>query len=125
VLLVIMACTFLAMTGIIRAGDARLYKEIFDAAESGRMYSFVLENAERLIEHRTFLLSVIALGAGCAANLLWLFIGWGAYRKLNKLTKLQSALAGALFMAFSILVAIVTFFIANALVGNPISGAGA
>lgn len=118
VLLIIMAGTFLATMGIIRAGDAHLYKEMFDAAEGGRMYSFVLENAEALMAHRPFLISLIVFYVGCAGGLLWIFTGWGAYRKLNQMTKLQSALAGVLFMAFSILVAIVTFFIANALVGK-------
>jgi hypothetical protein len=116
VLKIIMSCLFLAMMGTIRAGDANLYEEIYDAVESGKYFLFLWENIDRLLSSSIYQLSISIglIGFGC--GLLWILAGWGAYRELNHLSRLRSIVAGVLFALFSVPVLAITGLMANALV---------
>jgi hypothetical protein len=102
--------------GTIRAGDANLYEEIYDAVESGKYFLFLWENIDRLLSSSIYQLSISIglIGFGC--GLLWILAGWGAYRELNHLSRLRSIVAGVLFALFSVPVLAITGLMANALV---------
>ena len=114
-LLLIMACFFLATMGLLRALDPALYRELYTAAYSGNLPSFVLQNMDRLWDNPAYKLSLILQVLGFATGLAWIVIGWGAYRALNKLTRARAWVAGVLFMLFCLPIAGFTFLIANAL----------
>jgi hypothetical protein len=106
----------LGMMGTIRAADPVLYKEIYDVAYSGNMVLFAINNSERLIASPGYRFSLLVQFVGFGAMLTWIFVGWGAYRELNQLSKVRSFMAGLLFFVFCIPVEALTFLIANALI---------
>jgi hypothetical protein len=108
--------TYVGAMGTIRAADPALYKEIYDAAYGGNIAAFVIKNSERLLASSGYRLSLCVQFVGYGVMLIWIFIGWGAYRALNRLSKVRSAVAGLLFLVFCFPVAALTFVIANALV---------
>jgi len=69
-----------------------------------------------LLTNPNFRLAVLFLFVALGTGAVWMFIGWGAYRELNGLTKLRSAIAASLFTMFCAPVMAVTYLIANALV---------
>jgi hypothetical protein len=108
--------TYLGTMGTIRAADPGLYKEIYDAAYGGNIAAFFIKNSERLLASSGYRLSLWVQFVGYGVMLTWIFIGWGAYRALNRLSKVRSIMAGLLFLVFCFPVAVLTFVIANALV---------
>ncbi len=116
ILKLIFSLVFLSMMGAMRMVDPTLYRDIFDAVYSGNLAKFLLNNEELLLKNTGYQLSVIVLFIGFSVMLAWIFIGWGAYRELNQLSRLRSTLAGLLFILFCFPIAALTFLIANSLV---------
>jgi len=116
ILLLIMACFYLAAMGLLRALDPLLYRDLYAAAYSGSLPSFVLQDLDRLWQSQGYRFSLILQILGFGSMLGWIVVGWGAYRKLSRLTRVRSVLAGALFLLFCLPIAAFTFLIANALV---------
>ncbi|MCH9639899.1 MAG: hypothetical protein K0U40_10450 [Betaproteobacteria bacterium] len=116
VLKLLMTCTYLATMGTIRAADPVIYKEIYDASYDGQIATYLINNIERLFSNLGYQLSLWVQFIGYGSMLIWIIIGWGAYRELNQLSRVRSTMAGFLFFVFCIPVATLTFFIANALV---------
>ncbi len=105
----------LGIMGTIRAADPALFKEFYDVAYSGNMASFVIKNSERLLANPGYRLSLWVQFVGYGTLLTWIFVGWGAFRELNQLSKVRSIMAGLLFFVFWFPVTALTFLIANAL----------
>ena len=116
VLKLIETSLYLGIMGTIRAADPALFKEIYDAAYGGNLASFFIKNSERLLASPGYRLSLWVQFVGYGAMLTWIFVGWGAYRELNQLSKARSIMAGLLFFVFCFPVTALTFLIANALV---------
>lgn len=112
----LMSFIFLGMMGAIRMVDPTLHKDIFDAAYSGSIAKFILNNEELLFQNTGYQFSMIVQFVGFSTMLIWIFIGWGAYREFNQLSRLRSILAGLLFILFCLPVTALTFVIANSLV---------
>jgi hypothetical protein len=110
------ASLYLCTMGTIRATDPALYKEIYDAAYGGNAAAFFINNSERLLANPGYQLSLWVQAVGYGAILIWIFVGWGAYREINRLSRVRSTMAGLLFFVFCFPVAAFVFLIANALV---------
>jgi len=115
ILMLLSALFYLASMGLLRALDPGIYRELSDAVYGGGLASFVLENIDRLGQSTAFRFYMVLQVIGLLSMLVWVVIGWGGYRALNKLTRLRSVVAGALFVLFCVPVAAFTFLIANAL----------
>lgn len=116
ILKLMMSFVFLGMMGAIRISDPALYKDIFDSAYSGGIATFLINNKQQLLQNTGYRLSIMVQFVGFSAMLAWIFIGWGAYRELNQLSRLQSFAAGLLFILFCLPVTALMFLIANSLV---------
>ena len=116
ILKIMMSFIFLGMMGAIRMVDPALYKDIFDAAYSGGIATFLISNKQQLLQNTGYRLSIMVQFVGFGAMLAWIFVGWGAYRELNQLSRLQSFAAGLLFILFCLPVTALMFLIANSLV---------
>src|SRR5438034_1682242 len=108
--------TYVGTMGTIRLVDPALYKKIYDAAYGGNIVPFLSKSSEQLLVSCGYRLSLCALFVGYGVMLIWIFIGWGAYRALTRLSKVLSFMAGLLFLVFCFPVAALTLVIANALV---------
>jgi hypothetical protein len=102
---------FLSMMGTIRATDPTFYKEMLDATYAGNFASFMMMRQERLAANPVIWVAL----AGYAGMLTWVVAGWGAYRKLNQVSRLRSCVAGVVFFIFAVPVAMLMFVIGNAL----------
>jgi hypothetical protein len=86
VLTLLVTSLYLGVMGTIRAADPTLYKEIYDAVYGGNFAAFLIQNSERLLAAPGYQLSLWVQVVGYGAMLIWIFVGWGAYRELNKAT---------------------------------------
>jgi hypothetical protein len=107
---------FMAMVGVLRVRDADFYSQLMDAVYHGTSGTFIVGQIERLQASHTFLPLMLITFIGLCVMLVWIVAGWGAYRKLNHLSKLRSALAATLFAAFCVPVTAMIYLIANAAV---------
>ncbi len=112
----LMSLTFLGIMGTMRALDPILYKDFYSATTSGRLLKYTFENYDKILNSLGFRLSILATLLGIGGMTVWIIAGWGAFRELHRVSKLQSMAAGFLFCVYSIPVMVLTFFIANALV---------
>ena len=112
----LMSLTFLGIMGSMRAFDPELYDVFYSTAKSGNLPAYAFENYRKILNSPGFRLSCLATMLGFGAMIVWIIAGWGAFRKLHQVSKLQSMAAGFLFCTYSIPVVVLTFFIANGLV---------
>jgi hypothetical protein len=113
------ACWFMALIGILKAGSPQFYTQLMDSVQRGNLRFFVdPRNADALSRVPGFWLVYCG---GIIAAIGWWIAGWGAYRELNRLSKLRSAIAAVLFVILSILVSGGVFLFASAAqnVRNP------
>jgi hypothetical protein len=114
VFLIIVAVLFMAMMGTVRAVDPDFYADMLDATYGGNVLGFALENEERLQQSAVSTIAVFAVPLGILTIAAWIFAGWGAYRDLNRSSRLRSALAAILFTILGLPVFALLFFVANA-----------
>ncbi len=69
-----------------------------------------------LLTHHVVKFALLPLFLGMAVAAVWGFAGRGAYRELNRLTKLRSAFAVSLFALFCVPVMAISYQMANAFV---------
>lgn len=108
------ACWFMSIIGAFRASDAALYKVFMESLYNGSLLTFGPQNIERILQSSALLPIQLIAFTGLTAILVWLYAGWGAYRQINDVSKLQSVLAAILFVLFCIPITAVLFLIANA-----------
>jgi hypothetical protein len=113
VLDLIATCYFMSFIGIFRFTDHQLCGEFMMALCRGEV-DWMLRNYERLMASNAGIPLQFTSLFFFSVMLLWIVAGWGAYRELNHLSRLRSALAFILFPAFSIPVMAVVSSIANA-----------
>jgi hypothetical protein len=116
VFLLIMACWFMALMGTLRAADPQFYADLLEATYGGSPVAFTLEGVERFLNSPALVPVYLVLLAGISALCTWIFMGWGAYRQLNQLSRTRSALAAMLFVLFLLPIEVLLFLIANAAV---------
>jgi len=109
---IILSCWILTMVGVLKAMDPALYRDFMKAAFSGNIAWLI--NSGKLQESAANLPMTLVWLAGSCAMLVWLCVGWGAYRELNSLSKARSALAAVLFLLFCYPVTIMIFLVAIA-----------
>lgn len=114
VLYIFYSCWFLITIGIIRIGNPAFYKLLMDNVHRANMKPFTEPESVAAISHSPGFL--IAYVVGLLAIIAWFFVGWGAYRELNRLSKLRSALAAALFVPSAFVVGILIFMMSAAVV---------
>jgi hypothetical protein len=113
VLDMIAACYFMSFIGIFRIADRHLCGEFMMAICRGET-DWVLRNYERLMASNAGIPLQLMASFFVSVSLLWIIAGWGAYRELNQLSRLRSAIAFILFVGFSIPVMTVASFMASA-----------
>jgi len=111
---IIQTVFYVTARGLLRS-DRVLYDEVMSSAYRGDLLWFQT-NLARLSEHRAMRLFLAALLGGWLATLVWLLIGWGAYREVTGLTRGRSLLAFLIFLIVCIPVYILTTLISTALV---------
>jgi hypothetical protein len=116
IFLVLMAILFLGMTGTIRMFDPALYGQMFDAARNGSSLKFMTQNRTELFANPAYRASMVMQLVGMTAILIWMFVGWGAYRLLSGVSRLRSFFAAVVFAVLCLPVLAITDVIANALV---------
>jgi hypothetical protein len=114
VFLLLMAVWFMLLTGIMRSADPVFYAAYMEAIHSGTLLSFVQEREVQATQSPAAIPTALGVIAGASAAMAWVFAGWGAYRELNRLSKLRSAIAATVFVVLWFPISAVTFFIANA-----------
>src|SRR5262249_21346328 len=111
VLILFTSCWFMAIMGILKAGSPQFYNNMMDSVNRGNLrFFFDPRNADTLLQARTFL---FVFCGGMAAMIIWGIAAWGAYRELNRLSALRSAVAVLVFIAISIPVTMVFFAFAG------------
>jgi len=115
VLKLILSATFMTVIGVLRMGDPSTYAEMNKAIYSGNALWFVT-NADRLAQQPVWQIAAALAVTGVAAMLAWIVIIWGAYRDLNRLSRLRSAAAFVIFCAACVPVYIVASIVASALI---------
>jgi hypothetical protein len=113
VLDMIWACYFMSFMGIFRVADRHLCGEFMLAICRGEA-DWVIRNYDRLMASNAGIPLQFTASFFVSVMLLWIVAGWGAYRELNHLSSLRSAIAFILFVGFSIPVMAVVMSIANA-----------
>ena len=116
ILLLLATGLYLGFAGTIRAIDPALYKDLHDAAYAGNLAAFLVDNQARLLASSAYRASLPVQFAVFGALLAWIFAGWGAYRALNRLSRLRSTMAGLLFVVFCFPVTAFVFVVGNALI---------
>lgn len=112
VLSLLYSCWFMLSIGAMRIGNPALYKLLFDNIHKGNMQPLASQEAkETLAKAPAFL---IVYFVGLILLFAWFFVGWGAYRELNGLSKFRSSLAATLFMPFFFLISALIYMIAAA-----------
>jgi hypothetical protein len=95
-----MSSWFMTLMGILKAGSPQFYANMMNSVNRGNLYFFFDPgNADALLQARSFLL---VFCGGMAAVIVWCIAGWGAYRELNRLSTLRSAVAAVVFVTLSI-----------------------
>ena len=112
---------YLGMMGTIRAFDPALYKEIYEAVFSGSFMGFTIKNSERMMATPGIWVTIV----GYVAILLWIYAGWGAYRELNRLSRMRSFAAGLLFLLLCVPVTALLFLWPTRSSSKQISASGA
>jgi hypothetical protein len=115
VLKIIMSVTFMIVIGVLRMADPAAYEEMNKAVYAGNALWFVT-NADRLIDQPAWQSAMAITLIGLSAMLAWLWTIWGAYREVNRLSRLRSTVAFVIFCAACVPIYIVTSIIANALI---------
>ena len=114
VFLMLMGVWFMVLMGIMRAADPGLYADMWEAVYDGSMLTFVQERVDQISESPVAVPMASAMLFGLMALIAWVFVGWGAYRELNHLSRARSATAATIFVALSVPISAMLFFIANA-----------
>lgn len=116
VLELIMAVTYFAMMGALRTIDPGLYQKLMDAAHAGKLFRYMIDNAESLGASSAIQAMSFIEFLGLGVMIVWFIAGWGAYRTLNGLSKFRSVMAALLFVLLSIPVTVLSAAVAVALV---------
>jgi hypothetical protein len=64
-------------------------------------------------------IALIVFGIGAVGLYCWTIVGWGAFRKLNVLSKTRSFLAFITFQVADLIVGVVAYFLGSALREQP------
>jgi hypothetical protein len=105
---------YIMARGLLRS-DRALSDEVMSNVYRGDLL-WLTTNVARLSGYPIFQLFVLVLLCGWIATLIWLLIGWGAYRELTGLTRSRSLLAFLIFCILCVPVYILTTLISAALV---------
>jgi hypothetical protein len=105
---------YLMIRGILRS-DPALSKELISTASNGNILS-MLSVVERSLKNPVWQLVVIVQGIGLGGMLVWILIGWGAYRQLTGSSKSRSLVAFLLFCVLCLAAYIAMALFAAALV---------
>lgn len=95
--------------GLFKVAEPEFYSAFVKARAEGR-------ELPELSNSDVFLVYVGVLTAGLIVTLLWSFVGWGAYRRLNGVSKVRSAIAFLLMVPLGGLVLAVGFLVASAMI---------
>ena len=114
VLYILYSCWFLITIGVVRVGNPAFYKLLMDNIHHANMKPFTQQESVTAISLSPGFL--IAFLVGFLAIVTWFFVGWGAYRELNRLSKLRSALAATMFIPSAFAVGILIFMMSAAMV---------
>jgi hypothetical protein len=108
----IVILTTLSTFGIVKEASTSLYESYYNVFYGGCSALSVFESiqsrkdviAKELLTnlglYGTLSLPTILTGLEVVPHSLWLFVGWGAYRKLNASSRFRSCLAFALCILF-------------------------
>lgn len=104
---VIYVFVLLVAEGVLKVFD----RELYDA-----MRTAIINGTPKPKHEGSVLYISIALGLiGYTALSIWYMVAWGAYRRLNSLSKRRSAAAFIISAPFNLLAAAAVFFVANAI----------
>ena len=117
VLWLMMALSYMAILGVLRATEVQLYEDYREAVAQGQILEFALKNYERLNKSDAYLPVFVVGHLIVFIPLVWTISVWGAYRVANHLSKFRSGVAFMLFMLFGIPIMASVAFVANAVVG--------
>src|SRR5262245_21982495 len=114
----LLAITYVTTRGSLRFFDPTLYDKFISASEGGDLHKLLEEvlQQDAATQARVFPVFVVFI-AGAAVILAWIVTSWGAFRRLNQLSRLRSTFAGGIFGLLCVPVAIVMILICSALVG--------
>lgn len=87
---------FLLVMGAIRISNPDYYKFLFANLRNGNMKAMAGQESMALIDKAPA--SLIVYFVGLLVMFAWFFLGWGAYRELNLLSKSRSFFAALLFL---------------------------
>jgi hypothetical protein len=115
----IMTSVFLLIVSVARAVDSVGWDKMITAAKTGHALDFFLKNGSTMADRPEWLLvsAIGVLGYGCI--LMWVFMAWGAYREMNNLSRLRSAVAFVLFCSLIAPIVVVTTLVGDAMNGTP------
>jgi hypothetical protein len=87
VIIVIFSVVQLIASGMLKLFDAQLYAQVLDSRAQGKSFSDVTITSS---QEELLVAYLCILGIGFVMLSVWAFIGWGAYRELNKLGRWHS-----------------------------------
>jgi hypothetical protein len=108
VVYVILAAVQLLSMGFFKVLDPQLYRQFLDASQKGQSMPDLSQSYIPVTALAIFIFGWLALS-------IWAFIGWGAYRQLNGLSKLRSFIALLILGILMLPVTAITFFVASAM----------
>jgi hypothetical protein len=101
--------------GFFKAADPLLYREYFDALKKANsMQNWSQTYADLVLRYKQSDVADIANSIGALGYLIlniWGFIGWGAFRQLNGLSKLRSSVALIITLVLFVPVFFISIFI--------------
>ncbi len=102
VIMLIFAIFMIASQGVIKAYDPDLYSQLLEITKMDRTQSeSALENID-VYSNKIFIIANLVNGAGDLVAGIWFFIGWGAFRESNNLSKVRSFFAAMIVIAMYI-----------------------
>jgi hypothetical protein len=84
--------------GLLKTNNRKLYDELVAAVRNGKQPLSI----EHMIESTSAKAALIILACGWFVTVIWTVISWGAFRKINGLSKLKSLLAFFIWFLFNI-----------------------
>ena len=112
-----LALFFLSFVGTLSVWDRAAFEDVTALAKGGDILGELLRRTTHVTENRGWLAALGVAYVVLAGMLIWGVFAWGAYRRLNALSKTRSALAFLLFCILSLPVFFLTAIVANALMG--------
>jgi hypothetical protein len=108
----------MAVMGALRLSDPTVADAVQTAIRTGD-FAWFHANTDRLLGGAAAPIAALSSVVLVSALGFWVVVAWGAYRNLAGVSNRRSICAFLLFCAFSLLVAIIMFFIALSLLPQP------